>query len=139
MATSIFDIKTEMPDDGNIAEVLGSGKKLWDTLETHICENYEGIKTEWKFYSKKAGWSYVIKSEKRTLLYLIPQDGYFKITFVFGEKAVDEAKRANLPDGILRSIEESTPYTEGHSFMIDVKSNENIEVAKILLVIKKNN
>lgn len=139
MATSIFDVKAQMPNDNNITEALGSAKELWDKLEAHIFKNYQDTKTEWKFYSKKAGWSYIIKSGKRTLLYLIPQDGYFKITFVFGEKAVTEAKKANLPESILHSIEEAMPYVEGRSFMIEVRGKEDIEISKILLMIKESN
>ncbi len=67
-----------MPEDQHLPEVLGDLKKLWGNLDKHISENYEDIKKEWKFYSKKAGWCLVFKKKMRTLLHLTPGKDYFK-------------------------------------------------------------
>jgi len=136
MATSIFDVKEQIPDDNNIAEVLGSAKKLWDTLKTHIFENYKGVKDEWKFYSKKSGWTLVFKKKSRTLLYFIPCKEYFKVFFVFGENAINASKISLLPEQILKRIFEATTYVEGTSFDVDVKNEQDLESVYTLLKIK---
>lgn len=84
-----------MPDNESLANVLGSTRSLWNRLFEYAEEKSNAL-GEWRFYSKKAGWSYVVKSGKRTLFYMIPQDGYFKLTFVYGEKAVEKAKESNI-------------------------------------------
>lgn len=136
MATSIFDIKEQMPDDNSIAEALGSAIKLWDTLENYINVNYSGINKEWKFYSKKSGWTLVFKKKSRTLFYLIPCKEYFKVFFIFGEKAVNTAKNAPLPEHIINHILEAKVYVEGTSFDVDVKNECDLESVYILLKIK---
>jgi len=136
LATSIFDVKTKMPDDNNVTEALGSAKELWDTLEAHICENYKGTKNEWKFYGKKSGWTLVFKKKGRTLLYFIPCKDYFKVFFVFGNKAINAAKDTLLPEQVMKHILEATTYAEGTSFDIEVKNEQDLESVYKLLKIK---
>lgn len=127
-----------MPDNESLANVLGSTRTLWNRLFEYAEEKSNAL-GEWKFYSKKAGWSYVVKSGKRTLFHMIPQDGYFKLTFVYGEKAVEKAKESNIPEHIICCIEEAAPYVKGRSFMVDVKNDTDIEIVKQLLLIKEGN
>lgn len=115
---------------------MGGKKELWDTLKVYICENCKGSKNEWKFYSKKSGWTLVFKKKGRTLLYLIPCKGYFKVFFVFGEKAINAAKNALLPEHIMKHIIEATTYAEGTSFDIKVKNEQDLEAVYKLLKIK---
>jgi Protein of unknown function (DUF3788) len=136
LATSIFDVKTQIPSDDNITEALGSAKELWDTLKTHICENYKGTKNEWKFYSKKSGWTLIFKKKGRTLLYFIPCKDYFKVFFVFGENAINAVKNALLPEQIMKHIFEAATYVEGTSFDVEVKNEQDLESVYILLKIK---
>lgn len=136
LATSIFDVKAQIPNADNLTEALGSAKGLWDTLKTHINENYKGTKNDWKYYSKKSGWTLVFKKKSKTLLYFIPCKDYFKVFFVFGEKAINAAKNAHLPEQIIKHILEATTYVEGTSFDVEVKNEQDLESVYILLKIK---
>ena len=139
MSLSIFGEKAVMPDEEMLAEALAGSKIFWDGLKSHVAANCGNFSEEWKFYSKKAGWSLVVKSKKRTILYLIPQDSYFKANFVFGEKAVAAAQSAGLPEWLLTQIAEAKPYVEGRSFMIDVRGETDADTARKLIAIKHAN
>jgi len=139
MSLSIFGEKAEAPTEDALAAALGESKTLWDDIKKQvesICGNYND---EWKFYSKKAGWSFVARSGKRTILYLIPQDKYFKLNFVLGDKAVAAAQDAGLPESIVALIMEATPYTEGRSFMFDICSLGDVDSVKKLISIRATN
>ncbi len=136
MATSIFDIKTEVPNDNNVAEALGNAKHLWDKIESYIFENYNYVKKEWKYYSKKAGWSLVFKNKDSTLLYFIPCKESFRIWFVLGEKAVNTALKASLPKYVIETITTAKPYTEGRGFFVDVKEDKDLPTVMTLIEIK---
>lgn len=136
MATSVLDIKTDIPDDNKVAEALGNAKCLWDEMESYILESFGNIKKEWKFYSKKAGWSLIFKNKNKTLLYFIPCKDYFKIWFVLSEKAITAAKQASLPKQVIDTICSATSYVEGTSFGVDVKDNEDLNAVILLLEIK---
>lgn len=136
MSLSIFGEKTIVPNEKMLSEVLGSRKVLWDNIKKQLIAIDKNILGEWKFYSKAAGWTLVIKRGKQTLLYLIPLNGYFKINFVFGEKAVALAKSSDLPKEIIALILDAKPYMEGRSFMIDVHTDIDSEIINKLLKIK---
>ncbi|MGI6153145.1 MAG: DUF3788 family protein [Christensenellaceae bacterium] len=135
MATSIFDNKAQKPNDKQLADMLLGTKPYWDTLPQKLPEG----STEWKFYSKKAGWSLVVKERGRTIFYMIPRDGFFCLAFVFSEKAASAAQSANLNGSILAQINAATQYVEGRSFMVEVKSKEDLHQIDILVDIKREN
>jgi len=136
MATSFFDNRAIIPDDSIVDAVLVDTKSLWDKLKAHVLENYQGINQIWKYYSKKSGWSLVFKIKDRTLFYFIPCDGYFKISLVFGEKAVKAAAQSSIPECIKDTIFAAIPYIEGKSFFVDVKNEKDLESLFVLLKIK---
>ncbi|MEG1462214.1 DUF3788 family protein [Anaerorhabdus sp.] len=136
MSLSIFGEKTIVPNEKMLSEALGSRKVLWDNIKKQLIAIDDNILEEWKFYSKAAGWTLVVKGGKQTLLYLIPLNGYFKINFVFGEKAVALAKSSDLPQEIIALILDAKPYMEDRSFMIDVHTDTDGEIVNKLLKIK---
>ena len=139
MSLSFFGDKTVIPTEITLLEALSESKILWDNIENHVAAICGEQSAEWKYYSKKAGWSYAVKSGKRAILYLIPQDEHFKVSLVFGEKAVAAALAAKLPKAIAASIEEAVPYAEGHSFMFDVKCKTDVSTVEKLIAIKNEN
>jgi len=139
MATSIFGEKAIIPDDEMVSAVLADTNGLWDKLKSHVADNYKGTIQDWKFYSKKAGWSLIFKQNKRTLFYFVPCKGYFMIAFVFGEKAEKTAEQSSLPAYIKKSIASAIPYVEGKSFFVDVKNEMDTEAVYALIKIKTDN
>ena len=136
MATSFFDEKAILPDDHMVDGVLADTKDLWGKLKAHVAVHYQGIDQSWKYYSKKAGWSLVFKGKNSALFYFIPCEGYFKISLVFGKKAVQAAERSAIPEHIKETIAAAVPYVEGKSFFVDVKDEKDVEAVCALLKIK---
>lgn len=139
MSLSIFGGKDIMPNEEMLAGVLTDSKALWDSIKNHLTATCSNISEQWKYYSKKAGWSLVIKNGERTILYLIPLNNGFKANFVFGEKAVVIAQTAGLPERIVSLICEAKPYMEGRSFMVDIKTEADVCTAIKLIEIKVGN
>jgi hypothetical protein len=139
MSLSIFGDKDILPNEESLAGVLAGSKTSWDEIKNCVVAECGNYSEEWKYYSKKAGWALVIKSEKRTILYLIPLSGCFKANFVFGEKAVAAAQVSGLPEPIIALISEATPYMEGRSFMVDITSEADAQIVKRLIAIKNAN
>ena len=139
MSLSIFGDKKILPNDEMLGEALSELKNHWDSIKKHIENTYDKISGEWKYYSKSSGWTFVIKSGKRTLVYLIPTEECIKASFVFGEKAVEAAQKADLPEAILKRLLESKAYVEGRSIMVDVENDKHIDIVKKLLKIKTDN
>lgn len=138
MATSIFDNKATIPNDEMVGTFLANTNELWNRLKLYVMENCQGISQEWKFYSKKAGWSLIFKRNKRTLFYFVPCDGYFMIALVFGEKSEKVAEQSSIPEHIKKAIASATSYAEGKSFFVDVKNEADLEPLFTLIKIKES-
>lgn len=136
MATSIFDDKGVIPNDDMVSMVLADKNVLWERLKNYVSESYHDTNQSWKYYSKKAGWSLVFKKKDRTLFYFIPCDAYFKISFVFGDKATNTAEQSLLPEHIKMAISTAPKYAEGKSFFVDVKEESDLEPVMTLMKIK---
>ncbi len=136
MAASLFHEKAVIPNDSMVEAVLSDKIEVWHQLESHIFKNYKDIKKEWKFYSQKSGWSLLFKDKRRTLLYMVPFEGYFKAWFVLSEKAIAAARNAALPEKVLETICSAASYVEGTLFAVDVKSEQDLLPVFVLLKIK---
>ena len=139
MSLSIFGEKAVVPNEKMLVKALAGSKAIWDDIKSHVAAICGNVSEQWKYYSKKAGWSLVIKSGERTIIYLIPLEACFKVNYVFGEKAVAAAETAGIPKSVIIQIREATPYAEGRSFMMDVKSKADADTVKRLINIKYQN
>lgn len=131
MAESIFGEKANIPDEAALGEALKDSGTLWDKALA-----LSGGSGEWKFYTKAAGWTYPVKLKKRTLFYMMPREGWFRLTFVFGECAVEAAESAELPPQVLEDLLQAMPYVEGRSVAIDIKNEADMETMEKLLALK---
>ena len=72
------------------------------------------VAQEWKgICVHKYGWSLTLKLKKRTILYMGPCMGCFRVAFSLGDKAVAAAKEAKLPRKVLDALAEAPRYAEG--------------------------
>ncbi len=131
-----LDDKTQPPNDAALAKALGKAKMLWDEYARHIAEEHGPVTEAWGFYKS---WSLRLKQKKRTIVYLLPRDGYFLCAFVYGEKATAEARRARLPKDVLKTIDEAPVYAEGRGFRLEVRKKQDLETMKKLAAIKMAN
>jgi hypothetical protein len=139
MSRSIFDNKSIKPDDDNLFKTLGASGKYWRDLKQHFEKEYGALTEEWKFYSQKSGWILKVFRSKRNLFFFTPLKGYFRITFVFGDKAVTVIEESDLPKKIIDSLRNAQKYVEGRSIQIDVKLPKDLKNVKKLVEIKVKN
>ena len=136
MALSVFDNKAIPPTDDAVVSVLGESFETWQKIVSHVFATYKKVSAEWKMYTKDSGWTLILKSGKRTLLYLVPQEGTFVLHFVYSEKAREAALAdTNLPDSIKRQIPDEKQCVCGHGFTVSA----DYETAKKLIEIKYQN
>jgi hypothetical protein len=136
MAPSALDDKSKRPDDGMVADVLGKSKELWDAILAHLTQLYPGVQNEWNFAGAKYGWSLRPKLKKRTILYLIPGQGSFTVSFALGAKAVAAAESSSLPGPVLETIRTARQYPEGRGVRLEVSRHAEVEAIKRLIELK---
>jgi hypothetical protein len=139
MPGSIFDDKSDKPGKNILIKKLGVTGKYWIELKDHLEEKHGPLREEWKFYGKKYGWQLKVLRKKRNLFFLIPSDGFFRIVFVFGDKAVSVVDKSDLSDVIKNTLRNARKYTEGRGLPIDVRLPEDVDNVKQLVSIKIEN
>ncbi len=139
MAISFFNNKSQCPGEKDLDAVLGPKAEYWKTLRKFTHDFYSKAQEEWIYSGKNYGWSFRIKDRRRVLIYFIPCDGYFKVAFVFGEKAAKEAMSSNISGDIKKLIESAPVYAEGRGFRVDVTGDYLVEDIKKLITIKLAN
>jgi hypothetical protein len=130
--------KTTKPTEAEVAAALGSTDALWKQLVNWMAEQGAAIQ-DWNSYSPKAGWALKLKQKKRTIVYLSPCAGHFRIAFIFGDKAVAAAHEGNLSRSTLKLLDEAPRYPEGTGLRLMVKSAKDLAPIKKLALIKLAN
>ena len=139
MSPNAFINKPKQPTNAELAAALGPAKAAWDQLLADLAQEYGANVREWNSYSLKAGWSLRVKRKARTIVWLAPCPGAFRVAFILGDKAVLAAQEAKLPKRILKIISEAPKYTEGTGVRLEVKSSKDIATLKKLAAIKLEN
>ena len=87
----------------------------------------------------KYGWALRPALKKRTILYLGPCDGCFRVSFVLGDKAVIAARASDLPKSLLKVISEARRYAEGTGVRLMIRKPEDLASVRKLVQIKLAN
>jgi len=127
METSIFINKDSVPDPIQLLEALGNMFKIWQGLVDFTHLKYPNSIDDWK--CSKNGWNFRIKDKKRTIIYFLPRDKYFKVAFVFGQKATDAVMQSLVSKSIKNELSSARVYAEGRGIRIDV--NESLDIGNI--------
>lgn len=133
---SVFTYRATTPTIKDLELALGSVYQIWQQVVRLTYLAYpEGIE-EWNFPGKNYGWSFRIKDKRRAILYLLPRQGYFKVAFVFGDKAVKDILASSVADQIKADLQKARKYAEGRGVGIVVKKPVDITDVDQLISIK---
>ena len=135
---SIFTDKELVPDEEILKTTLGMTYKFWQTLVNYVHSIYPKTIEEWSF-SKSGGWNFRMKDKKRTIIYLLPRESFFKVALVFGQKATDEVLKSKIATDIKTELESARVYAEGRGIRIEVKDEKIENDIKELINIKIKN
>lgn len=136
MSTSAFDDKASPPAPDRLAAVLAEAWSPWEGLLRSVGERYPAAQPQWKYYSKKSGWSLVFRENKNTLFYLLPRPGSFLIWVTLGQAAAQASAQAPLPPAVHQAIASATPYAEGRSFFVPIATEQDLTSLWTLLELK---
>lgn len=139
METNLLIDKSIEPDPNRLARALGKNAVFWEAIKQHIVQKHGDVNEEWKFYSAKYGWTLKVLLKKRNLFFFAPYPGYFRLAFVFGDKAVSAVENSDLPEDLKNELRNARKYVEGRGLRIEVKSRKEVEHVKKLIDIKVSN
>jgi hypothetical protein len=133
---SIFTNKNIIPDEKHLQSVLSDNFKYWKAIIDYTFTSSSQLLSEWNYPGQKYGWSFRIKDKKRAIIYLLPRQDYFKVAFVFGNKALELIYQSNIQEFIKDGLHNAKKYAEGKGIKIDVDDSSVLKDIFILIDIK---
>ena len=125
MDKSIFLDKNKTPENSDLKASLGASYVLWQLIKDAVFTKYPKSTEEWSFSTY--GWSFRIKDTKRAIVYLLPRNQFFKVAFVFGQKATDEILVSKVSSEIKTELSNAKVYAEGRGIRIDIHTTDQLE------------
>ena len=136
MDQSIFMNKARIPSEADLISSLGKSAGFWNEISEFVLLNYPKAIREWSYPGKNYGWSFRLKDSKRVIIYLLPRDKYFKVAFVFGQKATEQVLLSDVANEIKDALSSARVYAEGRGIRLDIKEQADLNDIKKLVEIK---
>ncbi|KPL11368.1 MAG: hypothetical protein AMS26_20080 [Bacteroides sp. SM23_62] len=139
MSENVFLSKDVNPTEELIKANLADNYAQLEEIRKFIDDTFGETLEEWKNYGEKIGWLLKKLYKKRNLFFITVCDGYFNVTFVFGDKAVDSIVDSEISPSLKTALMEARKYAEGRGLSIKVEDDIYLPDIKKLLQIKVNN
>lgn len=127
-----FKDRARHPTDEDLASYCGQYAKPLLNLIHQFSDD-----SEWKLYSKKAGWTKKYIFKKKSLCFIQPSEK--KIECIFNLNSNDEKtiqESSHFPKEIIAEIKQLKKYAEGKSYRFIIEDDFRFELAKKLLQLK---
>jgi hypothetical protein len=136
---SVFKDKKIIPDEKELTQALGDTVTWWNAIQEYVYSQYPNATADWTFPGLKYGWNFRMKDNKRAILYFLPRNKFFRVAFVFGQKATDTILKSNISEHIKNELKSARIYAEGRGIRIDVKNKKVVNDIKFLIDVKLSN
>jgi hypothetical protein len=127
------------PTSEQVFATLGKSAEAWQNLVDWLKEEQGVSEQEWKSSSPKNGWSLLLKLKKRTIVYLAPCAGCFRVSLALGDRAVAAAQIAGLSKTILKALHDSPRFAEGTGLRLIVRGERDLPAIRKLARLKLAN
>jgi len=139
MPDYLFLDKSTQPTERQLKVAIADTYEYWNEIKNRITKLYGDTKGEWKFYSKKSGWTLKTLLKKRNLFFFQPFKNYFSLTFIFGDKAVNEIEKSDVSESLKKLLRDAKKYAEGRGLLVNVKTRSDLFDVNKLIDIKVKN
>jgi hypothetical protein len=120
------------PSDAQVRRALGPAVAAWDELLDPARKRTR----EWKRYRTQDPWSARVNEGKRTVLWLVPEEGRLRVAVILGEKAVARGLAGPLSERLKRELREATACPEGRVLRFRMKSASRVRDVERLIDLK---
>jgi hypothetical protein len=126
MSPGVFLDRGSPPGDRELGFALGKTSALWAELKTDLASEFAPLTEKWSFSGKSLGWLLQLRWKDKTVVNLVPCQGYFVASLALGEKACEAAEGGGLPEPLLDVIRKAPKYPEGRGVRIEVHAKKDL-------------
>jgi hypothetical protein len=133
----VLSDKAVQPTDELVCFHIGEKKVLWNMLMDHLSTNHKDIVWSWNYYNDGKSWLFKAVQKKKTIFWLAVFQGYFRISFYFGEKAASVIETSSLPKDFIEQYINGPRYGKIRAISVQMKDESDLESVKKLIDLKK--
>jgi hypothetical protein len=122
--------KLKAPTDAELKRMLGESYAEYQNL----LELTAPYPHEWMFYGPKYGWKIKIIGKAKVLLYLTPQENFFRLGFAVRDAEREALLKSKLPDATKEQLKLAKRYPEGYPLLLGVSKKD--DMGKVRLVVE---
>jgi hypothetical protein len=127
---------TPKPTALEVATALGPSAACWHQFVDWLADTHGVLVQEWKSDSLRYGWSLRLKKKDRTIVYLGPCQGCFRVSFVLGPRAMEAVHQTQFSPAVTQAIAEAPHYAEGTGIRLMVHRAADLLPLRTLAEIK---
>lgn len=139
MSENVFLEKEVVPNEKLIEKKLGSSYSQLKKIRKFVKEMVNEPVEEWKYYGKNSGWVLKTLFRRRNLFGIMMCEKFFKVGFIFGDKAVKVIKEEDISPILKDELQSARKYVEGRGLRVTVKDSKYLLDIQRLIEIKINN
>lgn len=127
------------PSDDILKSVLGD--TIYSVLESFlkIITNEEyGLTVEWRFYNDGKAWLCKVVHKKKTILWLSIWTGFFKISFYFTEKYLENIEVLDVSETIKKEFSKAKPVGRLIPMIVNVTDRNQVDDLLTIVRFKKS-
>lgn len=125
------------PGDDLVFSLIGDKKIYWQTIISHMLDNYEDISWSWNWYNDGKQWLFKLIQKNKTIFWAaILTTCQFRITFYFGDKAEPAILSADLPPKTKDEFINGPRYGKIRPVTLLVNSDEDVDTVLKVAAIK---
>jgi hypothetical protein len=130
---------TAKPTSLEVATALGPSVAAWAQLIDWLAEVHGVLVHEWRSDAIRYGWSLRLRKKDRTIVYLGPCQGCFRVSFVLGARAMKVVRETNFSPAVTQAIAEAPHDAEGTGIRLIVHEAADLLPIRTLVEIKLAN
>ena len=122
------------PSKDVLRNVLGSVYDVWAELEMQVTQGEFFLTFDWNYYKDGKAWLCKVCHKKKTVFWLSVWDGFFKTTFYFTEKHLEDIAELDIAKQIKEDFCRTKPVGKLHPMLIRIDRKE--QLSDMLKIIK---
>jgi len=135
MPSAFLDRKSP-PSQRQLPRVLGRAAPVWEELLGQLAQAHAPLVRSWSYSGKSHGWLLKLQRHGKTLVYLIPCEGFLVASLALREPAHAAALAEQWPADVRRALLGAPSFAEGRSVKLELRASADLAPVRKLVALK---
>ena len=122
------------PSEEVLKNVLGQVYVVWAEFETQVIQGEFSLTLDWNYYKDQKSWLCKVCHKKKTIFWLSVWEGFFKTTFYFTEKHLEDIADLEISEQIKEDFCKTKPVGKLLPMLICIDKQE--QLSDLLKIVK---